>query len=124
MKNCSIVKRYIYALLFFVWSSSVIWSASRLQKVPEIEFPHIDKILHAIYYAPGGYFSFLFLKAFGISSGVLSFFMGAIVGILDEFIQSFVPGRSVDLFDFLADCIGLAMGVILARWRVSLSNFP
>lgn len=39
-------------------------------------------------------------------------------GITDEFHQSFTPGRSVELADWLVDTAGAALAVaIYARWR-------
>jgi len=35
-----------------------------------------------------------------------AFIFSAVYGLLDEYHQSFVPGRSVDFYDFLADCGG------------------
>ena len=32
-------------------------------------------------------------------------------GMLDEFHQSFIPGRSMEFFDWLADFLGAAAGI-------------
>lgn len=41
-------------------------------------------------------------------------------GLSDEVHQYFVPGRTADVFDFLADALGVVFGVILLRyWIVS-----
>ncbi|MFA7662800.1 MAG: epoxyqueuosine reductase QueH [Patescibacteria group bacterium] len=45
----------------------------------------------------------------------------SLYGVTDEFHQSFVPGRSVDFFDWLADTIGAIMGagffLLIYNWR-------
>lgn len=35
-----------------------------------------------------------------------AFIFSAVYGLMDEYHQSFVPGRTVDFYDFLADCGG------------------
>ena len=40
---------------------------------------------------------------------LFSIFFGVIYAFSDEFHQYFVPGRSADLFDFIADCIGVIL---------------
>ena len=47
-------------------------------------------------------------------------FTGAILGGLDEIHQHFVPGRSMDIFDFSADITGIAAGIII--W-IAFLNF-
>jgi len=43
--------------------------------------------------------------------------IGAFYGATDEFHQHFVPNRSVSAFDWLADSLGVALGIwILSRW--------
>ena len=46
--------------------------------------------------------TFLFLFAVGVS-----------VAALDELLQSYIPGRRMDLFDWLADAAGIATGVAI-----------
>jgi VanZ family protein len=41
----------------------------------------------------------------------------------DEFHQSFVPGRSADLFDVTTDALGAAFGLwVASRWRLRQSG--
>ena len=44
--------------------------------------------------------TFLFLFAVGVS-----------IGAFDELLQSYVPGREMDLYDWIADATGVAAGV-------------
>jgi VanZ family protein len=44
--------------------------------------------------------TFLFLFAVGVS-----------IAAFDELLQSYIPGRRMDLFDWLADAVGVAAGV-------------
>ncbi len=43
--------------------------------------------------------------------------LATLYGVSDEAHQSFVPGRSPDRFDVLADCVGAALAVMLVRRR-------
>jgi VanZ family protein len=49
------------------------------------------------------------LKPFNKRPHLFSIFFGVIYALSDEIHQSFVPGRSADIFDFIADCIGVVM---------------
>jgi VanZ family protein len=101
----------VYCLLIFIQSS---------HPTPDItpHWPYIDKVLHAIAYALLGA---LFLRAFnttGIKQNLkliilLSILLSSLYGISDEIHQSFVPYRTADAFDVLADIFGSAFGVYI-----------
>ena len=42
---------------------------------------------------------------------------GTLYGIIDEFHQSFVPGRSSTLFDASVDALGSLVGGLFYRWQ-------
>lgn len=96
----------IYALLIFVVSA-----------VPSITPPTFgfvleDKILHFIEYSI--FSALLFLAFFTSGKEFLkkhAFLISSLVGIAyavsDELHQKFVPGRSCEFFDFLADSLGI-----------------
>ena len=71
-----------------------------------------DKLLHA-----SAFFALAFLTELSFPSrrhllGKVIFLLG--FGILIEWIQSFLPWRSADVADFLADCTGIALCMIPA----------
>jgi VanZ family protein len=101
-----------WALFIFVLSS-----------IPGAAFPHsklfsYDKLLHAGVYAVLGAFTFMALpRRWSERTGVLVLLSGVITtlyGFTDEFHQLFVPGRSADLRDVLADCVGGFVGALAA----------
>jgi VanZ family protein len=101
-----------WALVIFVLSS-----------IPGAAFPHskllsYDKLLHAGVYAVLGAFCFMALpRSWSSKASVLVLVSGAIstlYGFTDEFHQLFVPGRSADLRDVLADCVGGFSGALAA----------
>jgi len=114
-------KILFYSFLFFIWAVSVVFNASK----PGTEIPkfvsHADKFLHFLYYFPAGYIS---ASIFYYSGG--SFLLGIIptiiMGGVDEFIQSFTPGRYSDFFDLIADFFGALAGILLFRLKVGKNS--
>jgi VanZ family protein len=108
----------------------IIFAASSIPNLRELPGGISDKSGHSIGYALlGG----LFLRAFArgrlrdvtwrrASAAIV---VATLYGVSDEFHQVFVPGRSADRYDVLADCIGAAVGVavgwlagVAGRWGI------
>ena len=87
---------------------------------------YFDKVVHLGIYAVLG---LLLLRALARGrpsgytprAGVLAVIAAALYGVTDEWHQSFVPGRTADPMDVVADvagaALGAAAGVLAARWR-------
>jgi VanZ family protein len=113
-----IIPPIIWAALIFVASSI---PSSDIPKAKILEF---DKAIHlSIYFV----FAFLIFRAFsydGFSSKLhaaaawVTVLLAAFYGATDEFHQFFVPGRSMDVFDWLADTSGAILAVALAAYLV------
>ena len=111
-----------YCLLIFVQSS---------HPSPEViksDWPHVDKVLHFTAYALLGA---LFLRAFKTTPIknnlklvlILSVLLSSLYGISDEIHQSFVPYRTADAMDAMADILGSAFGVgVFSLWIKSYLN--
>ena len=106
-----------FVTLWFLSSGS-----PSIQNGPKI--PHLDKVMHFGYFAIGGFTlsNFLHLKFTWPAKKILliTLLIGASVGALDEFHQSFTPTRSGnDPYDWIADAIGTLSGSLycLAMWR-------
>jgi VanZ family protein len=98
----------LYGLIFFVSSRSLGFT---------IPGHWLDKIPHALVFSALG-----FLLAFGFFhlarssprlNFALTFLVGTFLGVLDEFHQKFVRGRSNDPRDAVADALGIALGIAL-----------
>lgn len=88
-------------------------------KLPQMEFSFEDKLIHI------GLFSALFLcfvwslkhqKRFSILAKnylVSSLILTVLYGMLDEFHQSFVPNRTRDVYDWLADSAGALLTFLI-----------
>lgn len=96
--------------LFIYWLSN-----QPTLPVPDL-FTFQDKILHA-----GAYFimgvlawrSFKHLLNRFIALALISITFCSLYGISDEWHQSFVAGRSSDIFDWVADTVGAGLAVFL-----------
>jgi VanZ family protein len=76
-----------------------------------------DKLLHLLEYAALGALLVPGLRLAGFSPGgalLLAVALASLYGATDEFHQSFVPGRTADLFDWVADTLGAALGASTA----------
>jgi len=87
-----------------------------------------DKVLHILLYFGFGILLFLTLKSMDrpvIKALALAFFIGILYGATDEFHQSFVPGRSANIMDFVADITGLlfAMSIFIIFYFIKLMFF-
>jgi VanZ family protein len=93
-----------YAFLIFVVSSFPSL------KSPDIGLSFEDKIYHVLEYGIFGVLLQRCTKASGFRIPLTVFAIGALYGASDEIHQLFVPGRQCELFDFLADAVGVAFG--------------
>ena len=93
----------------------MIFIASSIPKLspPDINVPFLDKWIHFIVYGILGCFlqrSFQFLFPHRLPLVFLiTFLVGSLYGLSDEFHQSFVPGRDASFTDFLADVVGVIL---------------
>jgi VanZ family protein len=80
----------------------------------------LDKIPHAIEFALLGLLlSHGFFNSLATSPRLkiaLTVLCGMVLGVLDEFHQKFVKGRTSDPRDAAADAIGVAIGVAIYSW--------
>jgi VanZ family protein len=104
--------QYLPALIIMA-ISFYLSSQSKIAAMPSFRFA--DKIIHFIcfgalavswtwWFAPKSW------KEHRLRSILLCMLFTSIYGILDEFHQSFVPGRNASFFDWLADTFGAFAG--------------
>jgi VanZ family protein len=105
------------------WWPPVAWAAVvlLLTSIPMSsgsvdDIPGIDKLVHAVLY---GVLGFLATRASSERTRgwqpVAATLLGALVfAALDEWHQSFIPGRSADPLDWVADAFGLLAGTAVA----------
>lgn len=104
------------------WAPPVLWAAvlfglsqiSSVPSSPQFFFIPSDKVVHfALYFTLG---ALLARSRRRSGSGVAHAALvgiGAVYGLSDEWHQSFVPGRTSDAADWLADLAGVTVGYVL-----------
>lgn len=102
--------------LFLVFTSLLIVALSDQPSLkPPFElFPHQDKLFHFAEF--GGLALALMLNRdlFGRNRPRIKMALsGMIWALADEIHQSFVPGRNCSVSDFLADSLGLLVGILI-----------
>jgi VanZ family protein len=114
----------LWLLSFVIWAFTLYLLSSLPNVAPDggPEIPHLDKVMHFGYFMGGSFLftTYLLLKhgpgAHATVRVVIPILLFAFIGALDEFHQTFTPGRSGnDPFDWLADLFGAATGIFLAH---------
>ena len=103
----------VYCLLIFIQSS---YPAS--DSLPA--FPYADKLAHGCGYALLGFLFYRAYRTTGVKNRmvallVISALSAAAYGFSDEFHQYFVPSRTADILDALADAAGGVLGAVSAQ---------
>lgn len=101
----------------------IFWlSAQEKLPVPQV-FNFQDKLIHAVAYFVMGGFSWRAFRHLGLQSGQLALLIVvfcSVYGGTDEWHQSFVPGRSSSIWDWLADTFGAVLAArLLPKFQVS-----
>ncbi|GIV56225.1 MAG: antibiotic resistance protein VanZ [Candidatus Kapaibacterium sp.] len=98
-----------------VMSAGIFWVSNQSVTVPQ-PFSFADKLYHVLAYAVYGWTLLLALRTFPLASRqqvVLALTIGFLFAALDELHQAFIPGRTADLLDWVADAVGIAGAVVL-----------
>jgi VanZ family protein len=100
-----------------IYVAAIFWISSESNpSLPLPSWPHADKLAHGLAYAGLGA---LLCRAYGGSGLVgaaafaLATLTASLYGASDEWHQSFVPHRSADAADWLADSVGAALGAFV-----------
>ena len=101
-----------HILLVAAYCAFIFWLSSGPVSTPtEIQFDGVDKVAHVCVYALLGALVYYGLRQSGRPWTVFALFwipvlFASLYGASDEFHQSFVPSRTCDFFDWLADTTG------------------
>lgn len=100
--------------LAVVWMLTIYYLSSHDMPQIDLGFSAQDKLVHILGY---GLLAALLLGAMPWRSGgysvrqiALAALLATLYGLLDEWHQSFVPGRKSDALDVLADALGALLG--------------
>ncbi len=102
----------LYSFLVYFMSSL------ELDRIPKFTILGFDKLIHLTEYFVYVVFMLIALETFEkIKTKRQMIFIAILIsmlfGISDEIHQYFVQGRSCSIFDFIADSLGIIIGVIL-----------
>ena len=81
--------------------------------------PYGDKLAHGTAFGVLGALLYLASGRVGVA-----LVLAVLYGASDELHQSFVPGRSVDALDLLADTLGAALSIFLVRYLTRRRGAP
>ena len=110
----------LYWMPPLVWLG-IIWSLSSLpaSNMPEQPFDLFDKVAH---FGVFGFLGFLVFRAglFALEmrmrrAMIFAFLSCSFYALLDEYHQTYIPGRQADLSDILADVLGIATAVVFGK---------
>jgi len=117
------------AVILWFWAPVVLWmaliflsSSIKGEDIPTIDVPGIDKLFHFVeYFILGALLARAFVNSSDKSNFklilLLSILIASVYGVLDEFHQRFVSGRSPEIFDIFSDIIGSFSGVLLSIYK-------
>jgi len=91
----------------------LIFTASSRSSVAGPRIPHFDKVVHFSVY---GLLGTLACRAMpGRAGAWWALIVVSAYGVTDEWHQYFVPGRSTELEDWIADTAGAAIAILMYR---------
>lgn len=115
----ALARRLFYWLPPLLWAGGIFYlsSLTRLPRPPM--YPGEDKVIHALLF---GILALWLLRALAGGSGLpfgraaaFAFALASLYGAMDELHQHFVPPRTMDALDWLADTAGAAVAFLAAR---------
>lgn len=120
-------RKRLYLVLLILWTSVTFVLTSLPNPEMPVHFLLADKVAHLGFYGMMGALCGLWRRASGCSArqavlGTLLFI--AVAGAADEIHQQWIPGRSMELLDWIADLLGGGTGgafsAVLPRFFPSL----
>lgn len=116
--------RWLPAMLWFGLILGLTLPARVGPELPEI--PYFDKLCHFAAFAGQAFWIWLGFRA--SARGMRTLAICALLGALDEGMQYYMPGRSCELADWLADVAGAGATVLVMRtwtkWRQARRTMP
>jgi len=107
--------KFLDCLGLLLYCLFIYWLSSHPSLPAPMWFANQDKLYHAVTYFILG---ILVWRSAGhwvkppIILALLSVILGSLYGVSDEWHQSFVPGRSATVADWLADTVGVSLAVL------------
>ncbi len=119
-------RRKIYLTLLVLWVGFTFLLTSIPNPRFDIPLPYADKIAHFGFYGVMGFLCAMWRRESGSSkrmAALVALIFVAIVGAVDEVHQHWIPGRSTDVIDWLADASGGGIGGLFSAFLPLLLPF-
>jgi VanZ family protein len=117
-------RKFLYYHLPVIVFAALIFLVSSIPnlRTPRIRFLTLDKVAHFIEYAVFSFLTFRSFSNFGkwmtpTRAMLLSGLFLCLFAALDEYHQSFVRGRTSDVYDLLTDVAGAFLVLLYLRLR-------
>ncbi len=110
-------RRRIYLALLILWVAFTFLLTSLPNPQVEVPIPYADKVAHFCFYGVMGFLCALWQRESGHgakASILIGLLFASMVGAVDEVHQYWIPGRSMDLFDWIADTAGGGAGALFS----------
>ena len=105
------MKRWIWPLLLII----TIFFASGSSNIAGPDVVNFDKLAHFLVFGLIGILILRCKRPVTWKWAIIAFLMTSTYGALDEFRQSFTPGRSVEWYDWYADTLGAFVSIFLYK---------
>ena len=119
-------RKRIYLSALIAWVALTLALTSVPNPEISVSLPYADKAAHFFFYGVMGFLCAMWRRESG--AGVPAATMAGVlfatgVGALDEFHQAWIPGRSMELLDWIADAAGGGFGALFSAFLPSLLPF-
>lgn len=105
----SLIARALFVVIFVVVSVMFFWSSP--PSGPQ-GLAHLDKVVHfGLFFIVAASLHYAFRLPYWLSLVILTLYAMTI-----EVVQSYIPGRGADLWDFVADMAGAVSFFIIFHW--------
>lgn len=107
-----------WRVLVLLWAGVLFWLSEQSNLPSPASFSGVDKIEHAVFFAAGGACFLMAMRLAGFlrlptAAILVTTIFCSLVGGLDEWHQTFTPGRSGgDVWDWAADTVGGFLGAL------------
>lgn len=117
------MKKWFVHLPWLLYSGLIFYLSSQQKlEVPDLHFELQDKLFHFLAFTVYGIF--VSLSAINwplrwlerVNWAVWAAAVGIVYGLLDEIHQYYVPGRQMDLWDWVADSLGVISGILIFKY--------
>ncbi len=116
--------------LYFAMLAAWVALTLTLTSIPNPEFglsfPGADKVAHFAFYGAAGFLFVLWRRETGRGAAaavVWAAIFTALLGAVDEFHQQWIPGRSMEILDWVTDVAGGTSGAFCSALAASLFPF-